>query len=87
VLEDRRQPRSAVRAGLESVKRLKRLHHRFLHEILGFGAVSLEPHCQPKQAIDVRQSFRLKGGPYVVVDGWRWRPCHYSQVTRKCLSS
>jgi hypothetical protein len=53
------------------VKRLKRLHHRFLHQVFGIGPIPLEPHRQPEQPIEVGQGLRLEGSPRSVDGGWR----------------
>jgi hypothetical protein len=53
------------------VKRLKRLYHRFLHQVFGFGPIPLEPHGQPEQPIEVGQGLRLEGSPRRVDAGWR----------------
>ena len=80
VLQNRHEPGAAVRAGLKPVKRLKRLDHRFLYEVFCFRAIPLEPQGQTEQSVDVRQGFRLKGGPHVIVGGRRWLLCHHSPV-------
>jgi len=69
VLQNRHEPSATVGTRLKSVKRLERLDHRFLHEILRFRSVPFEPQRQMKQPIDVRQCFRLEGGPDVIVGG------------------
>ena len=71
VLENRGQPGPTVRARPEAVKRLKRLHHRFLYQVFGFGSIPLEPHGQPEQPIEVGQGLRLEGSPRRVGGGWR----------------
>jgi hypothetical protein len=63
VLENRHHPGAAVGDRLEPVKRLERLHHRLLHQVLGLVSIPFEPQRQMEQPVDVRQSFRLKGGP------------------------
>jgi len=54
------------------VKRLERLHHRLLHQVFGLVPIPFEPQRETEQPVDVRQGFRLEGGPRVVVGGWRW---------------
>ena len=65
VLEDRGQPGAAVRPGLEAMKRTQRLHHRFLHDILGISAIPLEPHGEAEEAIGMRQHLSLERSPGV----------------------
>jgi len=62
------------------VKRLKRLHHRLLHQVVGLVSIPFEPQRQTEQPVDVRQGFRVESGPGVFVGGWRWRLSHQSPV-------
>ncbi len=49
------------------VKRSKGLFQGLLNEILGFGAVPLEPHRQPEQPIQVGKGCRLECCPDPVI--------------------
>src|SRR4029077_5541398 len=43
-----------------------------LHQVFGFVPIPFEPQRETEQPIGVRQGFRLKGGPRMVVGGGRW---------------
>jgi hypothetical protein len=54
VMQDRRQPRPAIRPRGKTMERLERLGKRFLDEIFRRGAVAFEPQRQSEQPIGVR---------------------------------
>jgi hypothetical protein len=45
------------------MERLERLRQRLLHEILGLGAIALEPHGMAKQPVDVRHRLGFEHEP------------------------
>ena len=60
VVQDRREPGSQVRAGLELVRKAERLDERVLHQIFGIGPVPGQPQSRRVQRLEVTQNLRAE---------------------------
>ena len=60
VVQDRREPGSEVRAGLELVREAQRLDERILHQVFGIGPVPGQPQRRRVQRLEVTQNLRAE---------------------------